>query len=125
MAENGRRKRDDALALQLASGQTIRDAAAAAGVGERTATRRCADAFFRRRVIELRAEMVQRALGRMAEGMTEAADVPGELLRAKDDRVRLGAARACLDLSIKLRETVDDEERSQALEARMASEEGR
>jgi len=68
-------------------------------------------------VIELRAEMVQRALGRMAERMTEAADVLGELLRAKDDRVRLGAARACLDLSIKLRETVDNEERLQALEA--------
>ena len=43
MAENGRRKGDDALVLALAGGQTIRGAARAAGIGERTATRRVAD----------------------------------------------------------------------------------
>jgi hypothetical protein len=41
MAGGGRRNADEALALALAGGQTLRDAAAAAGVAERTATRRC------------------------------------------------------------------------------------
>src|SRR5262245_9420848 len=69
MAENGRRKGDGALVLALAGGLTVRDAAHAAGVGERTATRRLADPDFRRRVSHVRAEMVERALGKMAEGM--------------------------------------------------------
>jgi len=59
MAENGRRKGDAALLLALASGETVRDAARLAGIGERTATRRLADSTFRRRAVELRAEMMQ------------------------------------------------------------------
>jgi hypothetical protein len=65
MAGNGRRKGDDALVLALASGQTVRDAACAAGVGERTATRRWADPDFRRRVARRRAELAARAAGRL------------------------------------------------------------
>jgi hypothetical protein len=68
MAENGRRKRDDALAL--AAGQTLRNAAAAASIGERTATCGWADPLFRQRVAQLRADMVGRALGKLADGMT-------------------------------------------------------
>jgi hypothetical protein len=83
MAEIGRRKGDDTLLLALASGQTARDAASAVGLGERTATRRLADPAFRRRVCQLRGEMVQRALSRMAEGMAEAADTLRQLLRAE------------------------------------------
>src|SRR5262249_42718410 len=56
-AENGRRRGDNALLLALASGQTVRDAARLAGIGERTATRRLADPAYRRRVAELRAEI--------------------------------------------------------------------
>ncbi len=116
MAEIGRRKGDAALALALASGATIRDAAAAAGVGERTATRRWADAAFRRQVAELRGDMVGRALGRMADGMSDAAAKLRELLTAESESVRLGAARALLELGTKLRESVDHEERLAALE---------
>jgi hypothetical protein len=43
MAENGRRKGEAALLVALAAGMTVRDAAVAAGIGERTATRRVAD----------------------------------------------------------------------------------
>jgi hypothetical protein len=50
MAHRGRRNADEALALALASGQTLRDAAAAAAISERTAARRWADPGFRRRV---------------------------------------------------------------------------
>lgn len=107
MAENGRRKRDDALAVALAAGQTIRAAASAAGIGERTASRRWADPDFRRRVAELRADMIGRATGKMGDGMAEAADVLRTLLAAESESVRLAACRAILELGVKLRETVE------------------
>jgi hypothetical protein len=107
VAHRGRRNADEALALALATGQTLRGAAAAAGLGERTATRRMANPGFRFRVAELRSEMVQRALGRMADGMAEAADTLRALLQAEGESVRLGAARALLELGAKLRETVE------------------
>jgi hypothetical protein len=123
MAGSGRRSADEALALALAGGQTLRDAAGAVGIGERTAARRWADPDFRRRVSALRADMVQRSLGRMADGMAEAADVLRKLLGAERDSVRLGAARSLLELGVKLRESVELEERLAALE-RQAKEGG-
>ncbi len=116
MAHRGRRNADEALALAVAAGQTLRDAAAAANVSERTAARRWADRDFRRRVNALRGEMVQRSLGRMADGMAEAAGVLRALLAAESESVRLGAARSMLELSVKLREAVDFDERLRAVE---------
>src|SRR4051794_16178783 len=106
MADNGIRKGDDALALALASGKTLRDAAKCAHVSERTASRRWADPAFRRRVTKLRAEMVSQAMGRMVDWMTEAADTLRKLLKAESDSVRLGASRTVVELGVKLRETV-------------------
>jgi hypothetical protein len=120
MAEIGRRKGDAALLLALAAGQTIRDAARSSGLGERTATRRVADASFRRRVTELRAEMIGQALGKMADGMTEAADTLRRLLSAEAESVRLGAARSLLELTVKLRESVELEQRLAVLEKHIA-----
>jgi hypothetical protein len=117
MAGCGRKKGDDALLLALAGGQTVRDAARAAGVGERTAGRRLAEPGFRRRVAELRAEMVQRALGKLTDALTEAADTLRQLLKAQAESVRLGAARSLLELTVKVRESVELEARLQALEA--------
>ncbi|MHB1424906.1 MAG: hypothetical protein ACYC3I_17175 [Gemmataceae bacterium] len=116
MAENGRRKRDDALMLALASGQTIREAAQTAGVAERTASRRMSETDFRRRVAELRREMISRAMGRLADGMGAAADRLRQLLAANSEAVQLGACRALLELSLKLRESVELEQRLDALE---------
>src|SRR5262249_59881186 len=102
---------DEQLALALAAGQSLRDAAKTAGVGERTATRRWAHPTFRRRVDELRAEMTHRSLGRLADGMAEAADVLRKLLRDRNSRVKLGAARNLLELGGKLRGGVEIERR--------------
>jgi hypothetical protein len=122
MAHRGRRNADEALALAVASGQTLRDAAGTAGVSERTAARRWADPAFRGRVSQLRGEMVQRSLGRMADGMTEAADVLRQLLAAESETVRLGAARSLLELGVRLRESVELEDRIHALEASLTSD---
>lgn len=122
VAGSGRRNADEALALAVASGRTLRDAAVAAGIGERTATRRLADPAFRRRVTELRGDMVDRALGKLADGMAEAADCLRRLLSASSETARLGAARALLELGAKLRESVELEQRLQALEERTKTE---
>jgi hypothetical protein len=119
MAENGRHKGDAALVLALAGGQTVRDAARTAGIGERTATRRWADPAFRQRVVCLRAEMVAQAAGQLADGMAEAAATLRRLLTAEAESVRLGAARSILEIGTKLRELVELEARLQALEERL------
>jgi hypothetical protein len=66
--------------------------------------------------------MVDKALGRLADAMTEAADVLRNLLASEDERVRLPAARALLELGVKLRESVELEERLAALEERLGDE---
>jgi hypothetical protein len=124
MAENGRRKGEDTLLLALASGQTVRDAARAAGVGERTAARRWADPAFRRRVTRLRAELVERATGQLADGMAEAVATLRRLLTAEGESVRLGAARSILELGNRLREAVELEGRLRAVEDRLVATPG-
>jgi hypothetical protein len=96
MADNGRRKGDTSLLLALAAGQTVRDAASTARFGERTATLRVAKPEFRREVIQLRADMVQRALGKLADAATEAVDTLRGLLAGESESVKLGAAWSIL-----------------------------
>src|SRR5579862_3756573 len=111
MAENGRRKGDMVLILALASGNTVRSAARQAGIGERTAARRMADAAFRQRVQETRAALVERALGKLARGSARAVETLRKLLKSDSDTVKLGAARTILELGSKLRESVELEKR--------------
>jgi hypothetical protein len=114
----GHRKGDEAFVLALASGRTIKEAAEVAGIGYRTATRRLADPAFQRLVQQARADMVQRAVAKLADGLTEAVDTVRKLLGAKADTVKLGAARAMLELATKLRESVEIESRVCELERR-------
>jgi hypothetical protein len=129
MARNGTENdtltpKQEAVALSLASGQSIVEAAASCRAGERTVKRWLDCAGFARRVHELRAEMVGRALGRMADGMTEAADTLRKLLKAESEAVRLGSCRAMLELCVKLRESVELESRLAALERQAAAKGG-
>jgi hypothetical protein len=120
MTQNGRLSaKTDALALAIAAGKSLRDAAAVTGLSERTAYRRLAEESFRQRINDLRAEMMQRSLGKMADAMADAADVLRKLMaEAERESVRLGAARTVLELSVRIRETVDLEVRVKALEER-------
>jgi hypothetical protein len=120
VAVSGRRNADEALAAALAAGLTVDEAAGKAGVSARTAYRRLADGAFRQRVSQLRADMVQQALGKVADGMAEAAFVLRALLAADTPpSTRLGACRSLLELGVKLRESVEIEERLAALERRL------
>jgi hypothetical protein len=116
-----KRNRDTELILALAMGATIASAARQARVTERTVYRRLEDAAFRQKVIEMRHDMVQRSSGMMCASSVEACKtLLGLLGSANPATVRLGAARAILEIGIRIREEVDLVERVVELERRMA-----
>jgi hypothetical protein len=119
MARFGNRKGESAFVAALAAGDTVKDAAAKAGIGARTAYRRVQDPALRQEVAQMRTEMLERTQAKMADTMVEAADTLRQLLRANGESVRLGAARSVLELGNKLRETVEFERRLQEVEERL------
>ena len=96
-----RRNIDDLLAAELACGKTLAAAAQAVGCGEKTARRRWANPDFRARVATLRAELISRTTGMLAEAINQAANTLRELLTDPDSRIRLGAAVRLLELAVK------------------------
>jgi hypothetical protein len=60
--------------------------------------------------------MIGQALGKMADGMTKAAETLRALLDAQAESIRLAAARSFLELTVKLRESVELENRLATLE---------
>jgi hypothetical protein len=91
-------------ALALASGKTIRDAAADAKVSERSVRNWLGDPLFIARVRELRNGMYTAAVGKLADLSGRAADTLGELLRNGTAQLKLQASRAVLEFGPKLRE---------------------
>lgn len=88
----------------MAAGKGVKEAAAAANVSERTAVRRNADPVFRKRVADLRSEATCQAVGKLASGAAAAADKLRSLVDAEDPDVAFKAAKALLELTIKLTE---------------------
>ena len=116
MAEQ-RKKNEDALLLALACGATVEAASKQCGLSDRTIYRRLKDADFRARLQGVRADMV----GRSAGLLTAASEAVRTLLALQKESappaVRLGAARAVLEVGMKLREVVDLQVRMEELEA--------
>jgi TATA-binding protein-associated factor Taf7 len=83
---------DEALVAALASGLSYVEAAEKCGISKATVCRRMRDREFRRRVAEARGDMVHELVNRLTSKMLAAADVAVELLKSKDERVRLAAA---------------------------------
>jgi hypothetical protein len=134
MADRGRRRpresADDQLALLVARGKTVRDAAAEIGMPERTAYRRSTEPEFQAKVRSFRRAMVEETLGVLTAEGVEAAKTLGQLQRpgttppAADETetpagVRVQAARAILDLGGKYRQELDYDERLRRLEEAM------
>jgi hypothetical protein len=108
MPSGSRRNADDALLMALACGATVESAARSAGVSEATAHRRLAEPEFKRRMLEFRAEVMQRTAGSLTAASQEA--VRTLLALQKDGvapSVRLGAARAVLEIGMKVREVAE------------------
>ena len=62
--------KDLTLQVALARGMTVRDAAQAAGMSERTAYRRMSDVVFRAQLSQLRSELRERMIDRTIDAMT-------------------------------------------------------
>src|SRR5262245_32764111 len=127
MAENDNGKRrfrrgDEQLLIALAAGCSIRQAARKVKRGEATVARRLEDPVFRDRLDAIRRDMLDRAIGRLSATLAAAATTLRKLLQAKSETVRLGAARAVLELHARVREAGEFEERLSAVEAMLKGE---
>ena len=121
MADQPRKKAEDALLLTLACGASVDQAARQCGLSTRTVYRRLADSAFRQQLQALRADLVQRTAGALTAAATEAVRTLLELQKpSAPPAVRLGAARSVLEIGMKVREVADLEERLAALEESLA-----
>src|SRR5262245_45187324 len=118
MAERPRKKNEDALLLALACGATVEAAARQCDLTERTIYRRLKEPEFRAKLQDLRTDMVRRAAGMLTAAASQSVGTLLALQKASVPApVRLGPAKAVLELGIKVRELVDLETRIAALEA--------
>ena len=126
MAHAQRKRADDALLLALACGATVEQAARQCRLSPRTVYRRLQDADFGRRLQALRADMVRRTAGALTAAAAEAVRTLLELMKpASPHASRLGAAKAVLEIGMKVREAAELEQRLAALEERLADDGGR
>ena len=122
MSDKFRKKNDHALLMVLACGATVEAAAKQVNLSDRTIYRRLKEPDFKRRLAEVRADMVQRTAGTLTAAATEAVRTLVGLMNASEPApVRLGAARAVLEIGIKVREVADLEQRVLDLEAKVAA----
>jgi phage terminase small subunit len=115
-AKSPQNQRDDALALGLARGLSVRGAAKSSGYSKRHAHRRLADSAFKQRVLALRTRLVEQATGLLTAGNCEAARTLRKLLKDGSSSIELAAAKALLDLGARMRETLELERRVSDLE---------
>src|SRR4051794_13888652 len=121
MPQRGRRNVDERLIMALACGATLENAAATVGVSKATAFRRSQESEFQEELRKTKADMV----GRTAAMLTAAAgEAVKTLLSLQKDSTppssRLGAARAVLELGVRLRESAELEGRIAAIESQLA-----
>jgi hypothetical protein len=116
MSHSTRGRYDEQLLAELAAGKSLCDAAAAAGVSERTARRRWADDAFRAQVLQVRADVLARASGQLMADISVATKVLHELMEHNDPRVRHQAAYRVITLAVQISEVAELERRMERLE---------
>ena len=123
MATTQRKKREVPLLQALACGATVEAAARQCGLSDRTVYRRLQDLEFKKRLEKVRTDMIQRSAGMLTAAAGEAVRT---LLSLQKDAipaaVRLGAARAILEVGMKIRQVVELEQRLAELEELVASQ---
>jgi hypothetical protein len=88
---------DDQLALALAGGASVEEAANQAGCSERTAFRRLQEPAFRALVDATRSRMVEGTIGRLAAlGATAVEKLQQLMATGATENVQLGASRTAL-----------------------------
>ena len=120
MAGKRRKKAEDALLHALACGASAEAAANQCGVDRSTVNRRLRDPEFKRRLHEMRAEMVDRTAAMLSAAGCQSVSTLLELQRAvHPPAARLAAAKAVLEKGMKIREAIDYEKRISALEQQL------
>jgi hypothetical protein len=109
-------ERDTLMAAAVASGQTIRQAAASVNLSERQGRRIACQPAFRQVVNELRTQAVATAVGALSDFATKAAEKLTELTTCGDPAIELRSAVAILSQFSKLSESVDLRQRVELLE---------
>jgi hypothetical protein len=124
--ENGKiSARQEVVAACLAAGQTMAATARECRVGVTTIWVWKKQPPFRERLAELRQELVDCAVGRLADMMAgKAADALAKLLRAKSEGVRLDSVKAVYELFVNVTNAADLKARIEQLEARGAPPKG-
>jgi hypothetical protein len=106
--------------MALACGASAENAAQKVGLSRRTVYRRLAEPAFCAQVRQACAEIVRRAAGMVsAAGLSAIKTLNNLQESAASESVRLGAARALLELGCKLREDVELTERLGAVETQL------
>jgi hypothetical protein len=126
MAKEGKRAADPQLLLLLACGATTEGAAHKTGVSVRTVRRRLRDPVFIRNLRRMRDEMQLRIADQLTAAGTEGVRTLVLLMQPTNSgTVRLGAARAVVELGLKVRETADLHLRLTAVEEFLAKRKGK
>lgn len=98
--------RDRQMAALVAAGRTYAEVGTAVGCSARTVERAMSRPDVRELVSVIRAEVVERSVGRLADAMTDAATVLRAMATgAKQEQVRVSAARAVLEFALRGWET--------------------
>jgi len=126
MAGSSRANAKSAVIAALAAGLTIEETAKQTPVSARTIHRWLKDAEFKAEVDAARSQLVNNTLGRLSDSATAAVKTLQELLSSSQPpSVRLGAARAILEMAVKYREAVELAERVKQIEATLTMWEAR
>ena len=105
------------MLLALACGATAEAAARQCGLSERTVYCRLGDGEFKKRLESIRNDMIQRSSGMLTAAAGEAVRTLLALQKESiPHAVRLGAARAILEVGMKIRQVVELEQRMAELE---------
>jgi HEAT repeat protein len=123
MPQRGRRNADQLVLMALACGATVENAALSAGISQATVYRRLKDPEFLWELRKIKTEMVGRTASMLTAAGGEAVKTLLALLKdPTPPAVRLGAARALLELGTRLRESAELHERVDAMEKQLAAE---
>lgn len=120
MADRPIKKGEEPLLLALACGATVEAAARQCGLSERTVYRRLRDPAFQARLKQVRTDLVRRSAGLLSAASGEAVRTLLALMKdTAPPATRLGAARAVLELGIKVRELAELEAEVRELEEKV------
>ncbi len=108
------------LAASVASGQSVREASKTAGCTESTAYSLSCSNEFKSEVSRLKTEAVERAVARLTDSATKAADTLVRLLDSQDEKVALAASTKLLSMLHPLQELGELRARIDAIESQGA-----